>query len=129
MYAVYGFGLLRFVFYHHYTISMLVYCTAMYKLCDCWKKNINKSSFRRNQLCRINCICFFARPQEQTNWKVEWALLKRAITPNQPQSPPVSPNHPQSPKIFSQSPTTTHNHLQSPRTYSKPPKCTQINTN
>ena len=65
MYAVYGFGLLRFVCYHHYTISMLVYCTAMYKLCDCWKKNIKKCSFMRNQLCRINCICFFARPQEQ----------------------------------------------------------------
>ena len=29
------------------------------------KKTITKSSFRRNQLCRINCICFFARPQEQ----------------------------------------------------------------
>ena len=59
MYAVFGFGLLIFVCYHHYSISMLVYCTEMYKLCDCWKKNIKKSSFRRNQLCRINCICFF----------------------------------------------------------------------
>ena len=65
MYAVFGFGLLRFVCYHHYGIFMLVYCTAMYKLCDCWKKKITKSSFRRNQLCRINCICFFARLQEQ----------------------------------------------------------------
>ena len=52
--------------YHHCSISMSVYCTAMYKLCDCWEKNIKKSSFRRNQLCRINCIYFFARPQEQT---------------------------------------------------------------
>ena len=38
MYAVFGFRLLRFICYHHYTISMLVYCTAMYMLCDCWKK-------------------------------------------------------------------------------------------
>ena len=66
MYAVFGFGSLRFVRYHHYSISMLVYCTAMYKLCDCWKKSIMKSSFRRNQLCRINCIRFFARRPEQT---------------------------------------------------------------
>ena len=66
MYAGFGFGLLRFVCCYHYTISMLVYCTAMYKLCDCWKKNIKNFSFRRNQLCKINCICFFARPQEQT---------------------------------------------------------------
>ena len=66
MYAVFGFGLPRFVRYHHYSISTLVYCTAMYKLCHCCKKNIKKSSFRRNQLCRINCIRFFARPQEQT---------------------------------------------------------------
>ena len=66
MYAVFAFRLLRFVRYHHYGIFMLLYCTAMYKLCDCWKKNVKKSSFRRNQLCRINCVRFFARPQEQT---------------------------------------------------------------
>ena len=42
------FGLLRFVCYHHYTIPMLVYCTAMYKLCDCWKKNVKKSSYPKS---------------------------------------------------------------------------------
>ena len=77
MYAVFAFGLLRLVRYHHYSISMLVYCTAMYKLCDCRKKNVKKSSFRRNQLCRINCILFFARPQEQTKLekKVEFTNM------------------------------------------------------
>ena len=38
MYAVFEFGLLRFVCYHHHSISLLVYCTAMYKLYDCWKR-------------------------------------------------------------------------------------------
>ena len=58
MYAVFAFGLLRFVCYYHYRISMLVHCTAMYKLCDCWKKNVKKSSLRSNQRCRINCNRF-----------------------------------------------------------------------
>ena len=31
-------GLLSFVPYHHYSISMLLYCTAMYQICGCWKK-------------------------------------------------------------------------------------------
>ena len=57
------------------------------------------------------------------------ALLKRAISPNQPQSPPTSPNHPQSSPITQNIFTITHNHHQSPKTYSKPPKITKLNTN
>ena len=55
MYAVFGFGLLRFVRYHHCSISMSVYCTAMYKLCDCWKKNM------KNLVSR-EIVCVFTVP-------------------------------------------------------------------
>ena len=79
-----GFGLLRFVCYYHYTISMLVYCTAMYKLCDCWRKNIKKSSFRRNQLCRIN----FFSARGNKNWKVEYTTMG-SIENKRPSAPPI----------------------------------------
>ena len=57
---------------------------------------------------------------------LDGALLKRATTPNHPQSSPITQNivtithnHPQSPKILSQSPP------QSPKILSQPPTVTQ----
>ena len=57
----FGFGLLRFVRYHHYSISMSVYCTAMKKLGDCWEKNMKKSIFGRNRV-RFHCAYYLIYP-------------------------------------------------------------------
>ena len=36
-------GLLSFVNDYHQSISMLLYCTAMYQICGCWKKMLRNA--------------------------------------------------------------------------------------